>query len=140
MLFITNNIQTSHTHGYYRPSRLLLFKAKTIISMAESDNPSLPDDVHEPDELLDTFSVVGSMKRLSVFDLGVNTVRCGVFITSWMVVGRGVISGTVLSTVGVLVTLAILVERGVLSESRVLEGSGRPGLLVSEYTEVTCPR
>ncbi len=94
-------IQTSHTHGYYRPSRLLLFKAKTIISMAESDNPSLPDDVHEPDDLLDTFSVVGSMERLSVFDFGVITVRCGVFATPWTVVGTGVISGTVLSTVGV---------------------------------------
>jgi hypothetical protein len=69
--------------------------------MAESDNPSLPDDVHEPDDLLDTFSVVGSMERLSVFDFGVITVRCGVFATPWTVVGTGVISGTVLSTVGV---------------------------------------
>ena len=62
--------------------------------MAESDNPSLPDDVHEPDDLLDTFSVVGSMERLSVFDFGVITVRCGVFATPWLCqFGRGVCCG-----------------------------------------------
>ena len=43
--------------------------------MAESDNPSIPDDVHEPAALLDTFSVVGSKGRLSVFDCGVIVLR-----------------------------------------------------------------
>ena len=109
--------------------------------MAESDNPSLPDDVHEPDDLLDTFSVVGSMGRVSVFDLGVITVCCGVFVTSWTVVGTRVISGTVLSTAGVLVALATLVDSGMLLDSGMLVergmlgGSGRFGLLVSEYAE-----
>ena len=103
--------------------------------MAESDNPSLPDDVHEPDDLLDTFSVVGSMGRVSVFDLGVIPVCCGVFVTSGTVVGTRGISGKVLSSAGVVVALASLVDSGMLVERGMLEGSGRFGLLVSEYAE-----